>query len=165
MTLEEARDYCVVGCVEIDLPGKEYGWHDAAYVNTPKMLEMVINGGRSMNTGIQLGPDTGSLDTYKTFDEVLESVDQQFEYWTNQMCSSLNIIEEAHREIKPLPYVSAFFEDCMESGKDLTEGGAKYNGTGPQASGMATCADELSTIKQLVFDEKKVTGAELLQAV
>ena len=113
----------------------------------------------------QLGPDTGSLDTYKTFDEVLESVDQQFEYWTNQMCSSLNIIEEAHREIKPLPYVSAFFEDCMESGKDLTEGGAKYNGTGPQASGMATCADELSTIKQLVFDEKKVTGAELLQAV
>ena len=59
MTLEEARDYCVVGCVEIDLPGKEYGWHDAAYVNTPKMLEMVINGGRSMNTGIQLGPDTG----------------------------------------------------------------------------------------------------------
>ena len=53
----------------------------------------------------------------------------------------------------------------MESGKDLTEGGAKYNGTGPQASGMATCADELSTIKQLVFDEKKVTGAELLQAV
>ena len=52
------------------------------------MLEMVINGGHSMNTGIQLGPDTGSLDTYKTFDEVLESVDQQFEYWTNQMCSS-----------------------------------------------------------------------------
>ena len=165
MTLEEARDYCVVGCVEIDLPGKEYGWHDAAYVNTPKMLEMVINGGRSMNTGVQLGPDTGSLETYQSFDEVLASVDQQFEYWTNQMCSSLNIIEEAHREQKPLPYVSAFFEDCMKSGKDLTEGGAKYNGTGPQASGIATCADELAAIKQLVFEEKRVTGAELLDAV
>ena len=165
MTLEEARDYCVVGCVEIDLPGKEYGWHDAAYVNTPKMLEMVINGGRSMNTGVQLGPDTGSLETYQSFDEVLASVDQQFEYWTDQMCSSLNIIEEAHREQKPLPYVSAFFEDCMKSGKDLTEGGAKYNGTGPQASGIATCADELAAIKQLVFEEKRVTGAELLDAV
>lgn len=165
MTLEEAREYCVVGCVEIDLPGKEYGWHDAAYVNTPKMLEMVINGGRSMNTGVQLGSDTGSLETYQSFDEVLASVDQQFEYWTNQMCSSLNIIEEAHRERKPLPYVSAFFEDCMESGKDLTEGGAKYNGTGPQASGIATCADELAAIKQLVFEEKRVTGAELLDAV
>ncbi len=165
MTLEEARDYCVVGCVEIDLPGKEYGWHDAAYVNTPKMMEMVINGGRSLNTGWQLGPDTGSLDTYQTFEEVLDSVDRQFEYWTDQMCSSLNIIDNAHRALKPVPYVSAFYEDCLESGRDLTEGGAKYNGTGPQASGMATCADTLAAIKQLVFDEKKYTGAELLQAV
>jgi pyruvate formate-lyase/glycerol dehydratase family glycyl radical enzyme len=165
MTLEEARDYCVVGCVEIDLPGKEYGFHDAAYVNTPKMMEMVVNGGRSLNTGKQLGPDTGSLDTYENFDEVLKSVDQQFEYWSDQMCSSLNIIDSAQRTRKPLPYVSAFFEDCMASGKDLTEGGAKYNGIGPQASGMATCADSLSTIKQLVFDEKRCTGAELLQAV
>lgn len=165
MTLEEARDYCVVGCVEIDLPGKEYGFHDAAYVNTPKMMEMVVNGGRSLNTGKQLGPDTGSLDTYESFDEVLKSVDQQFEYWSDQMCSSLNIIDSAQRARKPLPYVSAFFEDCMASGKDLTEGGAKYNGIGPQASGMATCADSLSTIKQLVFDEKRCTGAELLQAV
>lgn len=178
MTLEEARDYCVVGCVEIDLPGKEYGWHDAAYVNTAKMMEMVLNGGRCLDCGPHcarwkkcgalgkhLGPDTGSLDTYKSFDEVLESVDKQFAYWTDQMCSSLNIIDNAHRALKPIPYVSAFYEDCIEAGKDLTEGGAKYNGTGPQASGIATCADTLATIKQLVFDEKRYTGAELLQAV
>ena len=164
MTLEEARDYCVVGCVELSLPGKEYGWHDAAYVNTPKMLEMVLNGGHTLD-GEELGPDTGSLETYQSFDEVLASVDKQAEYWLDQMCSSLNIIDKIHRQLKPLPYVSAFFEDCMESGRDLTEGGAKYNGTGPQASGLGTCADGLSTIKQLVFDEKKVTGHELLQAV
>ncbi|KRK33299.1 (2S)-3-sulfopropanediol dehydratase [Loigolactobacillus bifermentans] len=165
MTLAEARDYCVVGCVELSLPGKEYGWHDAAYVNTPKMMEMVLNGGRSFNTGKQLGPDTGSLDTYTSFDEVLASVDQQFEYWTDQMCSSLNIIDALHRELKPLPYVSAFFGDCMDSGKDLTEGGAKYNGIGPQASGTATCADSLATIKQLVFEDKYCSGSELLQAI
>lgn len=178
MTLEEARDYCVVGCVEIDLPGKEYGWHDAAYTNTAKLMEMVLNGGRCLDCGPHcprwekcgalgkhLGPDTGSLATYKSFDEVLDSVDKQFAYWTDQMCSSINIIDNAHRALKPIPYVSAFFENCMETGKDLTEGGAKYNGTGPQAAGMATCADTLSTIKQLVFDEKYCTGAELLQAV
>ena len=67
--------------------------------------------------------------------------------------------------IKAGSYVSAFYEDCAESGKDLTEGGAKYNGTGPQASGMATCADSLATIKRLVFDEKRCDGAEALQAV
>lgn len=178
ITLEEARDYCVVGCVEIDLPGKEYGWHDAAYVNTPKMMEMVVNGGRCLDCGPhcarwekcgalgeKLGPDTGSLRTYESFDEILESVDKQFAYWTDQMCSSLNIIDNAHRELKPIPYCSAFYEECLESGKDLTEGGAKYNGTGPQASGMATCADSLATIKQLMFDEKRYTGEELLQAV
>ncbi|MEG0944640.1 MAG: formate C-acetyltransferase/glycerol dehydratase family glycyl radical enzyme, partial [Angelakisella sp.] len=178
MTLEEARDYCVVGCVEIDLPGKEYGWHDAAYVNAPKMMEMVLNGGRCLDCGPHcarwekcgklgdhLGPDTGSLENYQNFDQVIESVDRQFAYWTDQMCSSENIIDNAHRTLKPIPYVSAFFEDCITSGKDLTEGGAKYNGIGPQASGLGTCADSLSTIKQLQFDEQKYTGAELLQAV
>lgn len=178
MTLEEARDYCVVGCVEISLPGREYGWHDAAYVNTAKMMEMVLNGGRCIDCGPHcprwsrcgalgkhLGPDTGSLDRYASFEEVKQSVDAQFEYWTNQMCSSLCVIENAHRALKPLPYVSALFEDCLESGHDLTEGGAKYNGIGPQASGMATCADSLAAIRQLVFDEKRCTGAELLEAV
>ena len=168
MTLEEARDYAIVGCVEPSLPGKEYGWHDAAYVNTAKMMEMVLNGGRILdgpNAGQQLGPDTGSLDTYKSFEEVLESVDKQFKYWTSQMIASLNIIDNVHRKLKPLPYLSAFYNDCFESGHDVTEGGAKYNGTGPQAAGMATCADSLSTIKQLVFDEKTHTGSELLQAI
>lgn len=166
MTLEEARDYCVVGCVEISLPGKEYGWHDAAYVNTPKMMEMVINGGRPLDDdSLQLGPDTGSLDTYQSFDQVLQSVDLQFAYWADQMCRSLNIIEYAHRNCKPIPYVSALFENCLASGHDLTEGGAKYNGIGPQASGIATCADSLASIKQLVFEEKRCTGSELLAAV
>ncbi|MGI6737000.1 MAG: (2S)-3-sulfopropanediol dehydratase [Anaerovoracaceae bacterium] len=178
MTLEEARDYAVVGCVELDAPGREYGWHDAAYVNTAKMMEMVLNGGRCLDCGPHcarweqcgalgkhLGPDTGSLETYQSFDEVLESVDKQFAYWTDQMCSSLCIIDKCHRALKPLPYVSAFFEDCVESGRDLTAGGAKYNGIGPQASGLGTCADSLAAIKQLVFEEHRCTGAELLQAV
>ncbi|OON91839.1 MAG: formate acetyltransferase, partial [Epulopiscium sp. Nele67-Bin001] len=168
MPICEARDYIVVGCVEPSLAGKEFGWHDAAYVNTAKMLEMVVNGGMCLDGGVfgkQIGPNTGTLETYKSFDEVLESVDKQFDYWCDQMCSSLNIIEDAHKLRKPTPYVSAFFPHCIETGKDLSEGGAKYNGMGPQASGIATCADSLATIKQLVFDEKRYTGAQLLQAI
>lgn len=177
-SLEEARDYAVIGCVEPALPGRENGWHDAAYINTVKFFEMVLNGGRCLDCGPHcgrwsvcgalgkhLGPDTGSLETYRSFDEVLESVDRQFAYWSDQMCSTLNIIEQAHRERKPLPYVSAFFEGCLENGVDLTAGGTRYNGIGPQASGLATCADSLAAIKQLVFEEQKYTGAELLQAL
>ena len=178
MTLEEARDYAVVGCVEPNLPGREYGWHDASYINTVKFFEMVLNGGRCLDCGPhcarwekcgaigeQLGPNTGSLETYQSFDEVLESVDKQFKYWCDQMCSTMNIVDKAHQARKPLPYVSAFFDGCLENGVDVTAGGTKYNGVGPQASGLGTCADSLAAIKQLVFDEKKYTGAELLQAV
>ena len=165
VTLEEARDYCVVGCVEPSLPGKEFGWQDAGYVNTAKMMEMVINGGRTLSEDKKLGPDTGSLETYKSFDELLESIDKQFAYWCDQLCSCLNITDDVHRMVKPTPYVSAFFEGCLESGKDMTEGGAKYNGTAPQAAGVATCADSLATIKKLMFDDKSYTGADLLQAV
>lgn len=178
MSLEEARDYAVVGCVEPNLPGREYGWHDASYINAVKFMEMVLNGGRCLDCGPhcarwercgalgeRLGPDTGSLETYRSFEEVLESVDKQFDYWCDQMCSTLNTIDKAHRDRKPLPYASAFFEGCLERGVDLSAGGAIYNGIGPQVSGIATCADTLATIKQLVFDEKKYTGAQLLQAV
>ncbi len=178
MSLEDARNYAVVGCVEPDLPGREYGWHDAAYVNMVKMMEMALNGGRCFDcspacprwekcgaVGEHLGPDTGNLADFETFDQVLESADRQIKYWTDQMCSTLNAIEKAHWERKPLPYVSAYFQDCLDSGRDLSEGGAKYNGIGPQASGLATCADTLAAIKQLVFEEKRCTGAQLLQAV
>ncbi len=176
--LEEARDYAVVGCVEPNSPGREYGWHDGSYINTVKFMEMVLNGGRCLDCGSHcprwekcgalgksLGPNTGSLETYQSFDEVLESVDKQFDYWIDQMCSTMNIVDKAHRDRKPLPYVSAFFDGCLEKGIDLTAGGTVYNGIGPQASGIATCADTLSAIKQLVFEEKRFTGAELLQAV
>ncbi len=178
MTAEEAADYAVVGCVEPSLPGREYGWHDAAYINTAKFMEMVLNGGRCLDCGghcprwetcgalgKHLGPDTGSLKTYKNMEELLDSVRKQFKYWLDQMCACLNVIDRAHRERKPLPYVSAFFEDCLEKGVDLSAGGAKYNGIGPQALGVATCSDSLVTIKQLVFDEKRFTGEELLQAL
>ncbi|HAS62075.1 MAG TPA: formate C-acetyltransferase/glycerol dehydratase family glycyl radical enzyme [Vibrio sp.] len=168
VTLEEARNYAVVGCVEPTIPGKEHGWLDAGYVNTAKVMEMVINGGRILsgpNAGMQLGPDTGSLETYQSFEEVLESVDKQFAYWCDQLCSCLNVTDKMHRIIKPTPYISAFFEGCIESGKDMTHGGAKYNGTAPQAAGIATCADSLASIKKLIFDDKKYTGKDLLDAV
>ncbi len=178
MSLEEARDYEVVGCVEPDLAGREYGLHDAAYMNIAKVLELSLNGGRCVGCGSScpryaqcagagqtLGPDTGNLADFRSMDEVLESFDKQMSYWTGLMCDNINLIEQVHKELKPLPYASAFFEGCMRQGKDLGDGGADYNFTGPQASGIGTCADALTAIKQLVFDEKKYTGKELLQAM
>ena len=178
MSLAEARRYAVVGCVEPDLPGMEYGFHDAAYVNLARILELSLNSGKCVDcgkscpryeicagAGQRLGPDTGSLEDFQNMEDVLESFRQQLHYWTDQMEKGLNRIDRAHRERKPLPYASLFFHNCIEDGKELGEGGARYNFTGPQASGIGTCADSLSAISQLVFDEKQCTGAQLLQAL
>lgn len=176
-TLEDARNYHVVGCVEIDAGGKEYGWHDAAYFSIAKIFELAINNGRCIGCGSHcmrwdkcggvgkcLGPETGSLTDFTSFDQVLESYDKQMKYWTDQMVAGIEIMDIVHQRLKPLPYISALIDDCIERGIDITAGGAVYNFTGPQAVGVGTVADGMATIKQLVFEEKRVSGRDLLDA-
>jgi len=177
-TVEDCRDYQVVGCVEPDATGKEYGWHDAAYFNIAKVLELAVNDGRCLEcsanclrfavcagAGKQLGLNTGSLAEFKSFDEVLDAYDKQMKYWCDRMVAMLNAVDIAHQTIKPLPYLSLVIDDCIAKGLDVTAGGARYNFSGPQAVGIGTVGDGLAAIKQLVFDEKKVSGEELLKAV
>jgi formate C-acetyltransferase len=175
--VEDSRNYHVVGCVEIDAGGKEYGWHDSAYFSIAKVLELAINNGRCIGCGAhcprwdgcggagsRLGPETGSLADFSSFDQVLESYDRQMKYWVDQMIAGTEVMDLVHQELKPLPYLSLLIDDCLKKGVDVTAGGAIYNFTGPQAVGVGTVADGLSTIKQLVFEEKKVSGKDLLEA-
>ena len=176
-TEADSRNYHVVGCVEIDSGGKEYGWHDSAYFSISKVLELAINNGRCIGCGAhcprwddcgglgkRLGPETGSLADFTSFDQVLESYDKQMKYWVDRMIAGTEIMDQMHQQLKPLPYLSLLIDDCLSRGVDVTAGGAVYNFTGPQAVGVGTTADGLATIRQLVFDEKKVSGADLLEA-
>ncbi len=177
-SLEDARDYCVVGCVEVDAAGREYGWHDAAYFSMSKILELAINNGRCLacgehcprhpvcaGAGGQLGLATGSLADFKGFDEVLTAYDSQMKYWCDLMTRCINIMDLAHQQLKPLPYLSLLVDDCIDRGLDVSAGGAKYNFSGPQGVGVGTVADGLAAIKQLVFEEGRVSGADLLEAL
>ena len=177
-TLEEARDYHVVGCVEPDVPGEEYGWKDAGYFNIAKVLELAINDGRCAEcsvgcprykicaaAGKRLGIQTGSLETFTSFEQVKDAYDKQMKYWCDKMVTVLNALDAAQQRLKPLPLLSNVMDDCIEKGVDISAGGARRNFTGPQAVGIGTVGDGLATIKQLVFEEKKVTGKELLDAV
>jgi pyruvate formate-lyase/glycerol dehydratase family glycyl radical enzyme len=176
-TTEDARNYHVVGCVEIDAGGKEYGWHDASYFSIAKVYELAINNGQCIgcgshcmrwnvcgSVGKRLGPETGSIADFTSFDQVLESYDKQMKYWTDQMVAGIEIMDIVHQRMKPLPYLSALIDDCIERGIDVTAGGAVYNFTGPQAVGVGTVADGMATVKQLVFEEKRVSGKDLLDA-
>lgn len=176
--IEDARDYVGIGCVELAVPGKTYGWHDSSSLNLTLILQMAINGGRCINCGPScprwsscgaqgkhLSIDTGSLETFTSFDQVLESYDKQMKYWCDNMISCINKIDYCHQRMKPLPYLSLLVDDCIAKGQDVSCGGAKYNHSGPQAVGVGTTADSLAVIKQLIFDEQKVTGKELLDAL
>ena len=177
-TLKDARNYVGVGCVEPSIPGKTYGWHDSGSVNLTKIMQLAINRGKCIGcsdkcaqyfkcagAGGSLGPDTGCLGAFKSFDEVLESYDSQMKYWCDLLITMIHKNDMTHQRLKPLPYLSLLIEGCIEKGMDVSAGGAVYNGSGPQAVGIGTTADALSVIKKIVFDDKTVTGDELLQAL
>lgn len=163
VTLEDARTYNIIGCVEPQKAGKTDGWHDAAFFNMCRPLEMVFFNGEE--NGVQVGPRTGDVARMKTFDEFYDAYKTQMNYFIELMVNADNAIDIAHAERCPLPFQSSMIDDCIGRGKSLQEGGAVYNFTGPQGFGIANVSDSLYAIKQLVFEEKKITLAEWKEAL
>ncbi len=163
LTMEEAREYNIIGCVEPQTPGKTEGWHDAAFFNMCRVLEITLMNGKS--NGVQIGPKTGDVLQMKSFEELFEAYKAQMEYMISLLVNADNAVDMAHMVRCPLPYESSMVDDCIAKGKSLQEGGAIYNFTGPQGFGIANVADALYAIKTLVFDEQKVTMAEYMEAV
>lgn len=163
LTLEDARDYNIIGCVEPQKAGKTEGWHDAAFFNMCRPLELTFHNG--MDQGVQVGLQTGNVEDMSTFEEFYDAYKAQMDYAIKLLVNADNAIDMAHAERCPLPFLSAMVDDCMKSGKTVQEGGAVYNFTGPQGFGVANMADSLYAVKKLVYDEKKITMKELKQAL
>ena len=163
LSLEDARSYALVGCVEPHCPGKTDGWHDSGFFNLAKVLEITIDNGRC--NGKQIGPKTGEVTGFATFEEFIEAYRKQISYFVSLMISACNCIELAHIERVPLPYLSTLIGDCISIGKSLQEGGAHYNFSGPLGVGVANVGNSLMAVKQLVFDEKKLTMQRLKDAL
>jgi formate C-acetyltransferase len=165
LTREDARDYGIIGCVEPQVGGKTEGWHDAAFFNMAKVLELALNGGVDPLTSKQLGPKTGDLTSFKTFDDVMGTYRKQMEYFVKQLVVSDNAVDIAHGQRAPLPFLSSLVDDCIVQGKSLQEGGAHYNFTGPQGVGVGNVADSLAAVKKLVFDDQAITLDSLKKAL
>ena len=163
LTLEDARDYCIIGCVEPQKAGKTDGWHDAAFFNMCRPMELAFTNG--YDKGKKIGPDTGDIADMKTFEEFYEAYKTQQSYMIKLLVNANNAIDMAHAVRCPLPFQSCMVEDCIGRGKSLQEGGAIYNFTGPQGFGIANNTDGLIAIKKLVFEEKRFTLAELGEAL
>lgn len=158
VTLSDAREYNIIGCVEPQKAGKTEGWHDAAFFNMCRPLELVFS--RGMDKGVQVGIDTGDVENMTTFEEFYNAYKMQMNYAIELLVNADNAIDVAHMERCPLPFESCMIDDCIKQGKSAQEGGAVYNFTGPQGFGIANMVDSLYAIKKLVYEDKKVTMKE-----
>jgi formate C-acetyltransferase len=166
VSIEDARDYCLMGCVEPQKSGRLYQWTSTAYTQWPICIELVLNQGVPLWYGKQVTPNLGGINDFKTYEEFEEAVKEQIRYVTKWSSVATVITQRVHRDLAPKPLMSIMYEGCMESGKDVSAGGAMYNfGPGVVWSGLATYADSMAAIKKLVFDDKKYTLAELNTAL
>ena len=163
LTLQDAREYNIIGCVEPQKAGKTEGWHDAAFFNMCRPLELVFSNG--YDQGVQVGVQTGNVEEMSTFDEFYDAYKKQTKYCIELMVNANNAIDVAHAKRCPLPYLSCMVDDCIKKGKTVQEGGAVYNFTGPQGFGVANMADSLYAVRQLVYDEHRITMKELKEAL
>lgn len=166
ISIEDARDYCLMGCVEPQKSGRLYQWTSTAYTQWPICIELVLNHGVPLWYGKQVCPDLGPLEQFKTFEQFDAAVKEQIKYITKWTSVATVISQRVHRDLAPKPLMSIMFEGCMEKGKDVSAGGAMYNfGPGVVWSGLATYADAMAAIKKLVFDDKKYTLQQLNEAL
>jgi len=164
VNLNDARDFAFVGCVQPSAPGKTWGWHQAGLVNLAKCLELALNDGVDQSSGERLGPSTGQISALRSMADVWNAFKIQTGNAVKLLVSAVQAVEGAHCKLIPLPYESLLVDDCVEVGKELNSGGARYNFTGIQGIGLATVADSLCAIKNLVFEKQKTTLPELVNA-
>ncbi|MDO5853076.1 MAG: choline trimethylamine-lyase [Thermoplasmata archaeon] len=166
LPLEDARDYCMMGCVEPQKSGRIYQWTSTGYTEWPIAIEFVMNRGKQRLNGVDAGLDTGDLSSFETYEQFDAAVKAQIAHITRLSAIGTVQSQIVDRDYFPKPVMSLLVEGCMENGVDVAGGGAVHNyGPGLVWSGLATYADSMMAIKKLVFDERKYTLQEMSDAL
>ena len=162
-SLEDAREGGCSGCIEVGAFGKE-AYLLTGYLNTPKILEITLNNGIDPETGKKLGLETGDPRAFKSFEELYEAWHKQMVYFVNLKLSVNNYIERMFSLYAPATFLSLYIDDCIEKGRDYYSGGARYNTTYIQCTGLGTITDCFTTLKKHVFEDHRYTMEEILDA-
>lgn len=165
-TIEEARDWTIVGCIQ-PAPGggTTDGSPDAGYVNAPKVLELVLHNGKDPKTGEQLGLETGNPEEFKSMEELKNAVKEQLKYFYQMIKEGYDLMVPQHMLRLPVIFASMAMEGCVQSGKSVQEGGAKYTTAGMFITGAANLADSLVAIEEVVFKDRDIGMGELITAL
>ena len=164
-SLEEAREYCLVGCVEPSGNGDTFGATGGTKVYFPTALDLVLHRGRTTFFGNQDGPDTGDPRDFASFDELLAAFFRQLEGMVEHVTEATNLRDAIWAERFHNPLISSTIDGCIENAKDMTRGGARYSFGAVGGGGLGTVVDSLATMRQLVFEERSVSMEELLEAL
>lgn len=163
-SIEDARRGGTSGCVETGAFGNE-AYILTGYFNLPKILELTLYNGYDIVSKKQIGLPLGYAKDFKSYDELYEAYKKQVEHLIDIKIEGSNIIEKIYAEYMPAPFLSIITNDCISRGKDYNAGGARYNTNYIQGVGIGTITDSLAAIKYNVFDEKKFTMEELIEAL
>ncbi len=163
-TIEDARRGGTSGCVETGAFGNE-AYILTGYFNLPKILELTLYNGYDIVSKKQIGLPLGYAKDFKSYEELFDAYKKQIEYLVDIKIEGSNVIEKIYAEYMPAPFLSVITNDCISKGKDYNAGGARYNTNYLQGVGIGTITDSLAAIKYNVFDEKKFTMEELIDAM
>ena len=163
-SVEDARAGGSSGCVEVGAFGKE-NYNLTGYFNLPKVLELTLNRGEDPRTGKRVGIDAGDPRSWATFEELMEAFRTQLRHLIDVKVRGNNVIERLWAEHIPTPFLSLLIDDCIETGKDYHDGGARYNTSYIQGVGLGTMADALTALKYQVFEQGAVSMEALLEAL
>ncbi len=158
--IEDARLGGASGCVEAGVFGKE-SYILTGYFNLPKILEITLNNGVDPNTQKLIGLQTGELKDFQTYEEFYQAFEKQVNYFIDVKIKGNRLIERLYAKYLPVPFLSILIDDCILSGKDYNDGGARYNNSYIQGVGIGTITDSLASIKFNVFEKNKISLEKL----
>ncbi|GAF72480.1 unnamed protein product, partial [marine sediment metagenome] len=162
-TIEDARDYAIIGCVEPSSQGNTFAATGRIFINLPGVLELTLNNGYCNLTQRISGLETGDPINFTTYNEFYNALTRQLRYNIEKSVKIAQIGDEETMKFFPQPFVSAIIDGCIEKGKDYTAGGAKYNFSSITAYGFATLVDSLYNIKMAVYEDKLISLPNLIQ--
>ena len=167
VSLEDARDWAVMGCAEPQVGGRfNTGTGGTSHLNLLKLLEMALRGGVNPSNGTRLCPTEGDLTSFRSFDELMAAYRRQVQYYVPFMPLLDNVTAAAFATLTPTPLLSGLLGHRLAAGKDVSSGGDPgYNLTPAFGLGVTNVANALAAVRKLVFEEKRLSGAELLAAL
>ncbi|MDF2686664.1 MAG: pyruvate formate-lyase [Clostridia bacterium] len=163
---EDCNDFCMVGCIENFIPGKQPPWSDGRF-DVPKYLEYTLNRGRCILTNSLNGIDTGDPCEFKSMDEFMQAYEKQIANAASEYVSQIFAENSRYNNANYTnPFMSCLSSGCIEKGLDICDGGSVYpSAHGAGCMGIATVADSLAAIEKVVYTDKAVDMKTLLEAL